>query len=54
MDSVCSTDKSDTNRAEHWCVCVFPGECHSQTVEEWELTRCVEDVYKVRTPKGIH
>ncbi|KAI3371767.1 hypothetical protein L3Q82_024319, partial [Scortum barcoo] len=22
-------------------------ECHSQAVEEWELTRCVEDVYKI-------
>lgn len=33
----------------------FPDDGHSQiAVEEWELTRCMEDVYKVRTPKCIH
>lgn len=34
-----------------WCFLVFfPGECQSQdVVEESELTRCIEDVYKVRT-----
>lgn len=24
------------------------------SVKEWELTRCVEDVYKVSKPEGIH
>lgn len=34
---------------------VFSGECHSQAaVEEWELSRCVDDVYKVRPTKCIH
>lgn len=43
--------KSDPSGAEHCAACVcFPDDGHSQAaVEEWELTRCVEDVYKVRT-----
>lgn len=49
-------DKSYPSRAELCGACVcFPDESHSQAaVEEWELTRCVEDVYKVRTSKAIY
>lgn len=38
-------------RLTQWRFLVFfPGECQSQdVVEESELTRCIEDVYKVRT-----
>lgn len=40
-------------RAEHSGAYVcFLGKGHSSTsVEEWELTRCLEDAYKVRTLK---
>ena len=32
----------------------FPGKDHSSaSVEEWELTRCLEDMYKVRTLKAF-
>ena len=35
------------------CLCVFADESRDPAaVEEWDLTRCVEDVYKVRTHKG--